>query len=49
MTASFGRIRAKSPAGDQTTVLTSGNSVKGKVVSEIEADDLENHFIDWIA
>lgn len=35
-------------SGDQDTVIYSGNSVGGRVISELEADELEYHIIDWI-
>ncbi len=35
-------------SGDPATVTTSGNSVGGRVVSELEADDFIHHMIDWI-
>lgn len=34
--------------GNPSTVESSGNSIKGKVVPESEADDWEYHLIDWI-
>jgi len=34
--------------GDPERVFTSGNAVYGKVISELEADDLECHLVDWI-
>jgi uncharacterized cysteine cluster protein YcgN (CxxCxxCC family) len=33
---------------DPNSVFNSGNSVGGRVISELEADDLEFHMIDWI-
>lgn len=36
-------------SGDASTVFTSGNSVAGRVISELEADDPEHHMIDWIS
>ncbi len=35
-------------SGDPQTVILSGNSVGGRVISELEADDLEYHMIDWV-
>ncbi len=35
-------------SGTQDTVVSSGNSVCGRVIAEAEADDLEHHLIDWI-
>ena len=35
-------------SGTGATVGRSGNSIKGKVVRESEADDWEHHLIDWI-
>ena len=34
-------------SGDPDTVIQSGNSVRGRVISELEADDLEQHMVDW--
>ena len=34
-------------SGDPATVITSGNSVSGRVIREDEAGDLEHHLIDW--
>ncbi len=34
-------------SGTQESVITSGNSIKGRVVSETEADDPEYHLIKW--
>jgi len=33
---------------DPDPVIQSGHSVGGRVISELEADDLEYHIIDWI-
>jgi uncharacterized cysteine cluster protein YcgN (CxxCxxCC family) len=35
-------------SGSQQTVIASGNSVQGRVVSESDADDWEYHLIDWV-
>jgi uncharacterized cysteine cluster protein YcgN (CxxCxxCC family) len=35
-------------SGTRQTVLSSGNSVQGRVVPETEADDWEHHLIDWV-
>jgi uncharacterized cysteine cluster protein YcgN (CxxCxxCC family) len=35
-------------SGSQQTVISSGNSVQGRVVPETEADDWEHHLIDWV-
>ena len=35
-------------SGTQETVFESGNSVRGRVICETEADDLEHHLIDWV-
>ena len=35
-------------SGTPSTVVSSGNSVAGRVVSELETDDLQQHLIDWI-
>lgn len=35
-------------SGDPETVIYSGQSVGGRVISELHADDLEYHIIDWI-
>jgi len=35
-------------SGDRDTVESSGNSIKGKVVRESDADEWEFHLIDWI-
>ncbi|MDJ0808365.1 MAG: YcgN family cysteine cluster protein [Gammaproteobacteria bacterium] len=35
-------------SGTDKTVQHSGNSIKGKVVRESDADDWEYHLIDWI-
>lgn len=32
----------------QDTVETSGNCIRGRVINENDADDLEYHLIDWI-
>ena len=34
-------------SGDPDTVIQSGNTVRGRVISELEADDLEQHMVDW--
>ena len=34
--------------GTRDSVLSSGHSVRGRVVPENEADDLEHHLIDWV-
>ncbi len=36
-------------SGTRDTVSSSGNSVCGRVIPEMEADDLEHHLIDWIS
>ena len=35
-------------SGDPSTVAGSGNSVCGRVVSELDADSLDQHLIDWL-
>jgi uncharacterized cysteine cluster protein YcgN (CxxCxxCC family) len=35
-------------SGDSETVEHSGNSIRGRVVVESEADNWEHHLIDWI-
>ncbi len=35
-------------SGTGETVIYSGNSVGGRVISELQADDLDHHIIDWI-
>ena len=35
-------------SGDPRTVVQSGNSVCGRVVSELDADQLQQHLIDWL-
>jgi len=35
-------------SGDPDSVIHSGNSIGGRAVSELEADNLEQHMIDWI-
>ncbi|MCF6283530.1 MAG: YcgN family cysteine cluster protein [Candidatus Polarisedimenticolaceae bacterium] len=35
-------------SGDADSVESSGNSIRGRVVVESEADDWEHHLIDWI-
>ncbi len=35
-------------SGDLETVHDAGISVRGRVVSERDADDLENHVVDWL-
>ncbi len=34
-------------SGTYATVLTSGNSIQGRVVCETEADDPEHHLVHW--
>lgn len=34
-------------SGDPETPRLSGNSVCGRVISELDADDLQQHLIDW--
>jgi uncharacterized cysteine cluster protein YcgN (CxxCxxCC family) len=34
-------------SGDPNTVLEAGISVKGRVVSERDTDDLEDYVVDW--
>jgi len=34
--------------GTRDSVVSSGNSVQGRVVPETEADDWEHHLIDWV-
>ena len=36
-------------SGDPETVVQSGNSVRGKTISELEAGDLEQHMVDWLS
>jgi hypothetical protein len=36
-------------SGDPDSVRASGNSVAGRVISELEADDPEHYMIDWIS
>lgn len=36
-------------SGDPQTVVQSGNSVWGKAISELEADDLRQHMVDWLS
>ncbi len=36
-------------SGDIETVEHSGNSIRGRVVVESEADDWEHHLIDWVS
>jgi uncharacterized cysteine cluster protein YcgN (CxxCxxCC family) len=35
-------------SGSPDTVISSGNSVQGRVVPETEADDWEHHLVDWV-
>lgn len=35
-------------SGDPDSVWKAGESVGGRAISELEADDLEMHLIDWI-
>lgn len=35
-------------SGDPDSVISSGHSIGGRVISEEQADDLEHHIIDWI-
>lgn len=35
-------------SGDASTVHRAGISVRGRVVSETEADDLQHHITDWV-
>jgi uncharacterized cysteine cluster protein YcgN (CxxCxxCC family) len=35
-------------SGSPDSVISSGNSVQGRVVPETEADDWEHHLIDWV-
>lgn len=35
-------------SGDAMSVVRSGHSVCGRVVSELDADDLEHHLISWV-
>ena len=35
-------------SGSRQTVISSGNSVQGRVIPETEADDWEHHLIDWV-
>ncbi len=35
-------------SGDSFSVTAGGHSVGGRVISELQADDLEHHIIDWI-
>lgn len=35
-------------SGSQETVETSGNSIRGRVIRESDADEYEFHLIDWI-
>ncbi len=34
-------------SGHKDSVINSGNSIQGRVVSEVEADDPEHHLIQW--
>ena len=36
-------------SGNADTVVASGNSVMGRVVSELEVENLEHHLVDWIS
>lgn len=36
-------------SGDAATVERSGNSIRGRVIVESEADNWEHHLIDWIS
>lgn len=35
-------------SGRSESVAESGNAIGGRAISELEADDLEHHMIDWI-
>lgn len=35
-------------SGDPQTVIDSGNSVAGRVISELDADRLDQHLVDWL-
>lgn len=35
-------------SGDPESVFLAGHSIRGRVVSEVEADDLEMHLIEWV-
>jgi len=35
-------------SGDPDTLFSSGNFVGGRVISELEADNLQHHLIDWV-
>jgi len=35
-------------SGSTDTVVESGHSIGGRVLSELETDDLEHHMIDWV-
>ncbi len=35
-------------SGDAQTVHTAGISVRGQVVNEVDADDLQHHITDWV-
>lgn len=35
-------------SGEAASVEEAGHSVRGKVIPETEADDLEHHLIDWV-
>lgn len=35
-------------SGDPGTVVSSGNFVGGRVVCELEVDNLEHHLVDWV-
>ncbi|MCP3870248.1 MAG: YcgN family cysteine cluster protein [Gammaproteobacteria bacterium] len=36
-------------SGDPETVVLSGNSVSGRVINELEVENLEHYLIDWIS
>ena len=35
-------------SGDADSVYRAGHSIRGRVVCETEADDLEHHLVDWV-
>jgi len=35
-------------SGDPGSVVAAGHAVRGRVICETEADDLERHLIDWV-
>jgi uncharacterized protein len=35
-------------SGDASTVHSAGISVRGRVVNEVDADDLQHHITDWV-